>query len=234
MKLNWFFTNVTVLIMLCGLIGSTNAMAAVRRPQRCEVCCPPSGCDYGQYFTPTMTTHVAVANTAYSGQKPTKASLLVAAANIDAYAEQIQTNGTAAPAQAALIASIDNGTFFNTALDAGPSYQEEAAYNNTIAQAGLQEILNTVVQRNNRQWAADYIEQNGIVETLEMVSTILTLYANEYGEHYPVNISPGFAHAIFDTMAFAGAILVATDDPIGWVLMAGGYAGNTYMNVNGM
>jgi hypothetical protein len=56
MKFHWFSTHLVVLAALLGLLNAP-LYGATRHPQRCEICCPPTGCINGQYFQHAVSYH---------------------------------------------------------------------------------------------------------------------------------------------------------------------------------
>jgi hypothetical protein len=92
MKLNWFSSNLIVLTALCGML-STPSFAAVKKPWRCEVCCPPTGCNYGYYFQESVNYHVGMTTQQVHGTPITGTQIQSAATLLIEAKAQMDQNG---------------------------------------------------------------------------------------------------------------------------------------------
>ena len=166
MKLNWFFTNLIVLITLCGLIGATNAMAAVHKPQRCEVCCPPTGCINGQYFTQAVNFHVGLTNQQLHGTPITSTQVNDAATDLSLAKTQMDQNGMMAEFTALV---LDYASVFEAA---NPNFSEYYPQMVKLGYQGTEADLLLFAETTTQQERIDFVNQvrsggmDSIFETL--------------------------------------------------------------------
>jgi hypothetical protein len=244
MKLHWSLSNLIVLITACAMLGMTQfAMAGFHEPWRLPPGCPPECSDPPTDHTWqfAVVSHVTVANTAYqNGGVVSPAVLLEAADRMNKYATEIIDNGTYNTVAKVIEQVLISGKWSTVSLKALAGFDALNNFGNALPLATMQAMLNAVSPAN-RASAAWNIQTYGLWASFYEAAAILTQFANAEAHRIPgqalrlgpVKIPPGWARVVFDTLEVAGTILLISD-PIGWVVLIGGYAGNQYMNANGM
>jgi len=205
MKLNWFFSNLIVLIMLCGLIGATNAMAATHKPVRCEVCCPPTGCINGQYFVKAVAYHSALnAQQVQQNINVTSAQIALAAGDLQLAKDELDQDGGMAQFTAVI---IDYASVFESANPNFSYYYPEMV---KLGYVGTETALLQFAQTTTQQQRIAFVEQ---VQKGGMDSIFETLigYENEIakGEDGGPQCATAAQTAAWFGVAAAGAALLA-------------------------
>jgi len=183
MKLHWFTTHVIVLVMLCGLIGATNAMAAVHKPVRCEVCCPPTGCVNGQYFTQAVNFHVGLTNQQLHGTPITSTQVNDAATDLSLAKTQMDQNGMMAEFTALV---LDYASVFEAA---NPNFSEYYPQMVKLGYQGTEADLLLFAETTTQQERIDFVNQ---VRSggMDSIFDILIGYEKTIAEHQPGHYNP--------------------------------------------
>jgi hypothetical protein len=231
-----------VLTIIVAMLGTTQfAMAAPHRPWRLPPGCPPECSDppYDETWKFTMGTHVGVANTAYQYVYVSKDELLTTAKRMNNFATEIIDNGTYKGAETVVLNVLASGKWDSISLSAWQNFLVENKFSNVLPQAVMQAMLDDIPS-SMRASIAWNIQTYGLWASMYEAAAILTQFANmedarEHGRTLPPMTIPNtWARVIFRTLEFTGGIICATGDPIGLVFVAGGFAGNVYMDANGM
>lgn len=189
-----------------------------------------------------MATHVVVANTANANKNVPAAQLIAAANDAITYVKVRRADGTMQKAHTKVITAIGNGTWSaTTPLNAAIPAWVTSAFGNTVPKEIIQSVLNRTTSMAYRDTTlAAFMNQADLGDVVIGAAQILLQYANAEAHRIPgqalllpVTIPPGYARVVFDTLMLAGTILLITD-PIGWIVLIGGYVGNEYMNANSM
>jgi hypothetical protein len=234
--------NLIVLTVATAMLGTMQfALAVPHQPFHCWTCCPPT-CDPGEDapWKIAAGTHVATGNAAYTQHGVVSQDQLLAAAKamVNFIKARIQ-DGTILDSEATIEAALTSGYWKTILMNALTTYEEAKNFKNVIPQSVIQDMMNSVTQAD-RDSAAWGIKTYGLVSFFYEEAAILTQFANAEAMRipgqkllFPVKIPPGWARVVFDTLMIAGTVLIVTD-PIGWIVVIGGYVGNEYMNANGM
>ena len=205
MKLNWFFSNLIVLIMLCGLIGATNAMAATHKPVRCEICCPPTGCVNGQYFVKAVAYHSGLnAQQVQQGINVTSAQIALAAGDLQLAKDELDRDGGMAQFTAVI---LDYASVFEAA---NPNFNYYFPEMVKLGYIGTEAALLQFAKTTTQQQRIAFVNQ---VRSGGMDSIFETLigYENEIakGEDGGPQCATAEQTAAWFGVAAAGAALLA-------------------------
>jgi hypothetical protein len=166
-----------------------NALAAdsTRKPWRCEVCCPPTGCTYGwdHYYISEQSWNSYNATLGYNQHLPTPTQLRTNAATVLAYANEQEANGNLeGPVKKAFLAAVENGTFFTTTPSTAYAEWTLTYFGGNIPQYFLQDWANGVSQAE-RQTIVTWFQNpaNTMLGFVNVLSNLMN-YAADHLEKY--------------------------------------------------
>lgn len=239
--INWFAKRFVVLFCMWGMVSISLASTGVyenHKPQRCEWCCPPTGCvGYQQYYNTSMYAHVVPTNQMWNGIKPTKAELIAAIADIGALNVQWADDGVAA-AVTTYVINLGYAKFMSLGGNAQTAYSGQLAYGSQVTLAWLNAMLGQATEETKQQvW--DVIDGGGgITQLIKDYQAQLTVYANRAPGAFQIfnklKKPQGGPNPYFSTLIYIGAVIAligATGGGAGFILLGtmialGGTTGN--------
>jgi hypothetical protein len=167
MKLNWFCSRLVALIAMWGILGlSSVAEASTRRPVRCEVCCPPTGCINGQYFVKAVDYHSQLNTQQFHGTNVTAAQIALAAGDLQLAKDELDQDGGMAQFTAVI---LDYASVFEAA---NPNFSDYFPEMVKLGYIGTEADLLQFAQTTTQQQRIAFVNQvrsggmDSIFETL--------------------------------------------------------------------
>jgi hypothetical protein len=211
-------------------------------PVRCEVCCPPQGCNYQQYFGEAMQAHVTPTNQMYeTNQEASEQQLLTAAAAMTAFAEA-PTSAAAETKATSLIVGEGETAFLNTIATGQNEYTQGAAFGNVVPQEWMTNSIGLATLAQKEALWDVIANGGGVKQVLLDYAESMVIEAHRIGGTYykpKRQILP--APAYFSTLEWVGGAIgvfgLVTGDPalalLGALIAFGGTTGNWAVALGG-
>jgi hypothetical protein len=246
-----FARKLIALTALWGLLSMSLCWGRTKAPQRCEICCPPSGCGgFNYYFQTSMYAHVTPTNQMYTQKKVTESQLLAAVNSFTAWANYNKAGYTAAAT--AKIVAMGETAFVNALVNTSNEYADATYFGNVVpASVMTTQLKGITIADAEAIWSV--LDGGGGVYQLQLYyEAYLTQQAERIGGKFKsveqVAARMGFRipyvlqpTAFFTTCIFVGAVLGliaitgggAGIGMIGAMVAFGGTAGNFAVGISG-